>query len=626
MKISEPLPSLLLASALAASVVVALQAQGRVTGEKPDSSPDIIYVNGNILTGAHLTAAPDSSTIAAHVSALAITNSSIVAAGSDAVLLKLRGPHTEVIDLHGAFAMPGFNDAHTHMAEAGQQKLTVDLDGSGSLADMLDRIRTYTASAPTGSWILGAGWDQTKWASGRLPDRQDLDRVTAGHPAVFYRTDGHIVVANSAALLAVGISSATQDPAGGKIDRDSSGTPTGIVRETPAVSIIYARVPPPDPEMRRKALNVAIADALAHGVTSVQDFSSWDDWLTLETMEHTGKLNLRFSEWIDFNLPLAVLKDRRASHPAKDPLLHIGMLKAFMDGSLGSRTAAMTEPYADDANNSGIPRYPQQKLNAMAQERAAAGFQLGFHAIGDAANHMALNAFEAAEQVGVSSMEGAAARRPDASIVTSSEPALEPRDLRLRIEHAQVLLPEDFQRMEKLGVIASMQPSHLLDDINWAGARLGPERSRYAYAWRSMLDHHIALAFGTDYPVEPINPFRGLYAALTRKNIEGTKTFDAAQRISLAEAIYAYTQGSAYAEFREHRKGRLEPGFLADFIVVDRDLMTASPVEILHARVLRTVMGGRTVYLSNSNSSSHIDAPLSPDGLKAGSDEADGHR
>jgi hypothetical protein len=261
----------------------------------------------------------------------------------------------------------------------------------------------------------------------------------------------------------------------------------------------------------------------------------------------------------------------------------------------------MVEPYSDDPNNSGIPRYQQQKLNAMAQQRAAAGFQLGFHAIGDEANSMALNAFEAAEQVGVPAIQPAAASHPDSSIVTTSEPAFEPRDLRLRIEHAQVLLPGDFDRMEKLGVIASMQPSHLLDDMNWAGARIGPERTRYAYAWRSMLDHHIALAFGTDYPVEPINPFRGLYAALTRQNVAGTKSFEPAQRISLAEAIYAYTQGSAYAEFREHRKGRLEPGFLADFIVVDRDLMTASPEEILHARVLRTVVGGKTMFTSVSH-------------------------
>jgi predicted amidohydrolase YtcJ len=407
------------------------------------------------------------------------------------------------------------------------------------------------------------------------------------------------VVANSAALLAAGISSATEDPDGGKIDRDSTGTPTGIVRETPAVSMIYAKVPPPGVETRRKALELAIGDALAHGVTSVQDYSDWQDWLVMESMERAGKLDLRVSEWMDFNLPLDVLKERRSSHAADDPLLHLGQLKGFMDGSLGSRTAAMAEAYADDPNNSGIPRYQQDKLNSLATARAAAGFQLGFHAIGDEANAIALNAFENAEQVGVPAAHPAAPAHPDGEVVTAGTPVFSPADLRFRIEHAQVLLPGDFDRFAKLGVIASMQPSHLLTDMNWAGARLGPQRSKYAYAWRSMLDHHIPLAFGTDYPVESISPFRGLYSAVTRKNEAGTKTFEVEQKLTIAEAIYAYTQASAFAEFRETRKGRLEPGFLADFVVLDHDLMQASPVEILHTRVLRTVVGGKTVYVAN---------------------------
>jgi predicted amidohydrolase YtcJ len=248
------------------------------------------------------------------------------------------------------------------------------------------------------------------------------------------------------------------------------------------------------------------------------------------------------------------------------------MLKAFMDGSLGSRTAALAEPYSDEPNNSGIPRYADQlKLNDLATARAAANFQLGFHAIGDEANTLALNAFEAAEQVA-------------------------PPNPRFRIEHSQVLLPADFDRFARLNVIASMQPSHLLTDMAWATDRLGPERAKYAYAWRSFLDHHVTLAFGTDYPVESINPFRGLYSAITRQNEAGTQTFHPEQKLKLAEAIYAYTQASAYAEFRETTKGRLEPGFFADFIVLDRDLFTSTPREILNTHVLRTVLGGSTVY------------------------------
>ncbi len=556
-----------------------------------DNSPNTLYLHGNLLTGEGLLSPQPR-----RVSALAVTNHTIVATGSDEQMLKLRGPHTQLVDLAGAFVMPGFNDAHTHMAAAGQQHLTVDLDNTASLADMLQRIRTYTAAQKPGAWILGSGWDQTKWAVHTLPTRQDLDRVTAGHPAVFYRTDGHIVVANSAALAAASITADTSAPVGSQIDRDQAGGPTGIVREAPAIALIYAKVPPPDPETRRKALELSIADALAHGVTSVQDFSDWDDWLVLEALERSDKLNLRFSEWLAFDLPLEVLKQRRASHDAADPLLHLGFLKAFMDGSLGSRTAALQDPYSDDPTNSGLPRYYQEKLNQMAEARAAAGFQLGFHAIGDQANTIALNAFAAAEEVGRPVDAPASAAHPDATIVTSVPPSNTATDFRFRIEHAQVLLPADFARFEREGVIASMQPSHLLTDMAWAGARLGPERSKYAYAWRSMLDHHIPLAFGTDYPVESISPFRGLYAAITRQNEAGTQTFHPEQRISLPEAILAYTQTSAYAEFREQTQGILAPGYLADFIVLDRDLLASNPRQVLDTKVLRTVVGGRTVY------------------------------
>lgn len=560
--------------------------------------PDVIYFHGNILTGSHLRPS-DTSPTPARVSAIAVSKGRILAVGSDPDLLKLQGPSTQLVDLKGAFAMPGFNDAHTHIAEAGRQKLTVDLDGVTSLAEMQQRIKTYVSHSKQGAWIQGGGWDHTKWASKTLPTRQDIDAVTAGHPAVFSRTDGHIVVANSAALAAASITASTPDPAGAKIDRDPSGSLTGIVRENPAVSLIYKVIPQPSLEERRSALKIAIEDALSHGVTSVQDYSSWEDFLALEELEHAGKLHLRVSEWLDFTTPLTILKQRRASHPADDPLLHIVMLKGFMDGSLGSRTAAMEQPYTDDPANSGIPRYQQDKLNQMATERAAAGFQLGFHAIGDRANAMALNALAAAEQVAIPADHPPAPRHPDAEVVTSTSPSITPASLRFRIEHAQVLLPQDFDRFASLGVIACMQPSHLLTDMHWAGARLGPDREPYAYAWKSFLDHHVTLAFGTDYPVESISPFRGLYAAVTRQDETGAMTFHPEQKISLAEALFAYTQASAFAEFREHDKGRLEPGFFADFIVLNRDITTSNPREILQISVERTVVNGETVYLSS---------------------------
>jgi predicted amidohydrolase YtcJ len=313
-------------------------------------------------------------------------------------------------------------------------------------------------------------------------------------------------------------------------------------------------------------------------------------------MEREGKLSLRVTEWIAFQEPLSVLDSRRASHDPNDPLLHLGFLKGFMDGSLGSRTASLNKPYADEPSNQGIPRFEQEKLNKLATARAADGFQLGFHAIGDRANDMALNAFAAAEQVGRPANAPAPPKNPDAGIVTTPTQTFSPRDFRFRIEHAQVVSPGAFERFAQLGVIASMQPSHLLTDMAWAGARLGPERVTRAYAWKSFLDHGVTLAFGTDYPVESISPFRGLYAAITRQNEEGTQTFEPQEKLTIQQAIYAYTQASANAEFREQVVGVLQPGFECDFVVLDRDLLEATPREVLHTKVLRTVVAGATVY------------------------------
>jgi predicted amidohydrolase YtcJ len=490
--------------------------------------------------------------------------------------------------------MPGFNDAHTHLAYGGTQKLNVDLDGTKSLAEVQERIKTHAESARPGTWLKGWGWDHTVWPTKQLPTRADIDAVSAGHPAIFFRTDGHIAIANSAALAAANITSATPDPFGAKIDHDASGNPTGILREDPALNLVLAKIPPPSPQDRRAALDIAITDALSHGVTSTQDFSDWPDFLVLEEMERTGQLHLRISEWLAFLLPLNTLKQYRASHSADDPLLHIGMLKGFMDGSLGSRTAALNAPYADDPGNSGIPRYDPVKLNQMATERAEAGFQMGFHAIGDHANEMALDAFQQATQARSAAMVKST-RQFEAEHKTHPLIFIND-DFRYRIEHAQVVSPKILDRYASLHIIASMQPSHLLTDMNWATDRLGPDRAQYAYAWKSFLNHNVTLAFGTDYPVESINPFRGLYSAITRQNEAGTMTYQPQEKLTLNEAIYAYTQASAFAEFREHQKGRLEPGYLADFIVLDRDITKASPQQLLHAKVLRTILNGDAVY------------------------------
>ncbi|HWG50392.1 MAG TPA: amidohydrolase [Candidatus Acidoferrales bacterium] len=539
-----------------------------ISSAQNKKAADLIVLNGDIYTGS----SAGSSGAASHrAQALAVSHGKIIAVGSNADVQKLKGPDTRIFDAAGHFVMPGFNDAHVHLSSAGFEKLNVDLVGSKSLDEMKQRIAARVKTAAAGEWIKGEGWDHTLWAKQKTPTRQDIDSVTGDHPAIFTRVDGHIAVANTAALKAAGITGQTQAPQGGKIDLDEKGEPTGILRET-AMGLVQSKVPPPSPAQRRKALELALQDAARSGITSAQDFSDWQDFLMYEQLEKEGKLTLRIAEWLPFDLPVEKLKQMRAHHPPSDPMLQTTMLKGFMDGSLGSRTAAMLAPYTDDPKNSGIPRYDQEKLNRMAVERAKAGFQLGFHAIGDRGTHMALEAFALAEK---------------------ESPK---RDFRFRIEHAQVAAPEDFQKFKELGVIASMQPNHLLTDMNWAEAHIGPERAKYSYAWKRFLDEGVPLAFGTDYPVEPITPFRGLYCAVTRKNEAGTKEYFPEQKLNIDQAIAAYTTGAAYAEFAEHEKGVLAPGMLADFVVLDRDITKVDPPEILKTKVLRTVVGGKTVY------------------------------
>ncbi|HEY1809032.1 MAG TPA: amidohydrolase, partial [Acidobacteriaceae bacterium] len=353
----------------------------------PQTHPpaEAIYLHGNILTGVDL-----ESPHPQRVSAIAVAHGEILGAGADAEMkTRFQGPSTHLIDLHGAFVMPGFNDAHAHLGMGGRIRLSVDLIGVKSLADMQARIRAAAQKAPPGQWLTGGGWDHTLWPDRKTPTRQEIDAAAEGHPAIFMRVDGHIAIADSAALASAGITKSTQPPEGGEIDRDPDGEPTGILRET-AQDLIH--VPPPTPEQRRQGLELALEDAYSHGVTTVQDFSDWDDFLVFEQMEKEGRLPIRISEWLRFADPLNIEQQQRAHHPSTDRMLRTTMLKGFMDGSLGSRTAAMNAPYVDDPGNSGIPRYTQAELNAMAIERARDGFQMGFHAIGDRAVEMALDA------------------------------------------------------------------------------------------------------------------------------------------------------------------------------------------------------------------------------------------
>jgi predicted amidohydrolase YtcJ len=529
--------------------------------------PETIFFNGTIYTGVGLSEEKPQT-----VEAMAVSGGKVLAVGTTEQMLRLAGPQTRLRDLDTAhthlYIFPGFNDAHTHLGYAGQTKLNVDLTGVKSLDEMLAKVAAYAKEAPAGHWLTGGNWDQTLWAEKALPTRQEMDKVTGGHPAFLDRIDGHIDLANSAALAAAGITGKTKAPMGGAIDLDANGEPTGILRES-AKELIEKLIPPPGHDERLRGDKLAIADAQAHGVTSVQDFSDWDDFLIFEELEKEGELHLRITEWLPFKAPLAALIKMRNHHDANDPMLHTGFLKGFMDGSLGSRTAAMKAPYSDDPGNTGLPQYTQAELNKMAVARARANFQMGFHAIGDKAAAMALEAYA----------------QPGVSIYA-----------RNRIEHAQVVDPADIPRFKKLGVIASMQPSHLLTDMNWAEARLGPQRAAYSYAWKAFLDAGVPLAFGTDYPVEPITPFRGLYAAVTRMNEAGTRSYFPENTLTRGQALYAYTQGSAYAEFAEKHKGKLVPGYDADFIVVDRNLYTVAPAAILSTTVLQTYVAGQQAF------------------------------
>ncbi len=566
------------ASAPSASQTNSQAAPQTTSAPVPKPKAEVIFVHGNIYTG--VVDASASLGAGSRSEALAVVGDRIFAVGKRDEIMKLKGPETKIVDLDGHFVMPGFNDAHMHLASAGLEKMNVNMVGAKTLDEFRDRLRAACDGAEPGDWVVGEGWDETLWPVKTPPTRWDLDEVSGKHPVYLQRVDGHIGVANTRALQLASVTVASRDPDGGKIDRDDAGTPNGILREK-AQELVQSVVPKPTHDKRRHAIELALADLASHGVTSAQDFSLWDDFQIYEEIEHEGKLTARISEWLPFDESIDDLNTKRSSHPASDNMLHTGMLKGFMDGSLGSKTAALLEPYNDDPKNSGLPQYDAVKLNAMTKERVLAGYQVGFHAIGDKGIQMALDAFAEAEK---------AAKDAKVKAVDGGT------DYRLRIEHAQVTTPQQILRFKELKVIASMQPNHLLTDMNWAESRLGPKRAEHSYAWEEFLRRGVVVAFGTDYPVEPVTPFRGIYSALTRTSEDGKKSYYPAQKLNIEQVIAAYTTGSAFAEFDEKQKGKLAPGMLADFVVLDQDITAALPPKILQTKVLRTVVGGKTVY------------------------------
>ena len=512
--------------------------------------------------------------------ALAVADGKIVCIGKMAhVLLDCGGSQqsAETVQLQDHFVMPGFNDAHVHLGGAGADALAVQLRGVASPEEMQKRVAEAVAHHKEGEWITGGGWDHTLWPDKRFPNRQQLDAVAPKNPVILTHISGHVAVANSLALKKAEIEKSTPNPPGGEIEHDGLGEPTGMLKEGAAMALVKVRVPDPSMEVRRRGLEIVLANVARNGVTSVQDNSAWEDFQVYQQLKEDGKLTARITEWLPFNASLNELQDRRAQGGTTDPWLKTGALKAVTDGALGSRTAALLEPYSDDPSSTGIFTFDPDKLRAMAIERDKAGFQLNFHAIGDRANRICLDVFEAV-------------------VKTNGR-----RDRRDRIEHAQVVAPLDFQRFAELKIIASMQPSHQTTDMRWAEDRVGPERIKGAYAWNTMLKNGVRLAFGTDYNVEPISPFRGLYACVTRERPEGgpRNGWEPQEKISLADCIRAYTSGSAYAQFEEGKKGELKLGEYADFVVLSDDLTKIPPSQYTKVRVLRTVVGGRNVYQAN---------------------------
>jgi predicted amidohydrolase YtcJ len=543
----------------------------RSNAQSPDPSlhPTTYYLHGKIYTNdpKHPWAV-----------AMAVRDQRILCIGTlTQVLLDCGGAKSsDVVQLRERFVMPGFNDAHVHLGGAGRDKLTLVLNGASSAADLLKLVKEAAEKHQPGEWILGSGWDQTRWADQKYPTRMDLDQAAPNNPVYLDHISGHIAVVNSLALKHAEITADTPNPPGGEIERFADGEPTGILKEN-AKDMVTQRIPDPSSADRRKGIELVLAELAQNGVTSVQDNSTWDDFLVYIDLKEEKKLTARITEWLPFDLSTDELQNRRAQGGTTDPWLRTGALKGFLDGALGTRTAALLAPYADDPATSGILSVNPEKLKTMAIERDRLGFQLAFHAIGDKANRLALDTLESVQRVNPS------------------------RDRRDRIEHAQVVAPEDMVRFGEWHIIASMQPSHETNDMRWAEQRLGPERSKGAYAWKSLQSAGAKLAFGTDYDVEPINPMRGLYACVTREALGGGPPggWIPQEKLPLQDCISAYTSGSAYAEFMEGKKGELKVGEFADFVILSQDLTKIPPRDILKTEVVRTVVGGKTVYQKN---------------------------
>lgn len=508
--------------------------------------------------------------------AVAVLGERIVAVGSNDSVEAWHGPNTRIVDASGKLLLPGFNDSHVHFVDGGLALDSVQLNDATSAQEFARRIADRSKNAAKGEWVTGGDWDETKWNPAVMPSKELIDPLTPDTPVFVSRYDGHMALANSVTLRLAGITAQTPDPPGGVIVHDAQGNPTGALKDA-AMDYVYKIAPPLSHDARLKAVKRALAHAASLGVTSVQHMNpDYADIAVYSELLERGELTARI-----YAAPLIPSVEDQAKigirHAFGGPFLRIGALKAYADGSLGSSTAYFFEPFSNQPGNRGLlsdEMHPVSLMRERMLKADAAGLQICTHAIGDQGISIILDLYsEVAKAHGES-------------------------DRRFRIEHAQHMAAKDFDRFAQLHVIASMQPYHAIDDGRWAEGRIGHDRTSRTYAFRTFLDHGVRLAFGTDWNVAPLNPMLGLYAATTRATLDGKNPngWFPEQKLTVAEAVEAYTMGSAFAEFQENEKGSITTGKLADMVLVSDDILHMDPVKIREVKVLTTWVGGKIVW------------------------------
>jgi predicted amidohydrolase YtcJ len=529
------------------------------------AAPTLIEnVHGYTLAGATLV----------HFDAMVFDNGKIVVTGNTAALRR-RFPDAEFIDGQGKTLLPGMIDAHGHVSSLGNRSTNIALEDTESLQQALSRVSAFAKTHPNRAWLLGGGWNQVIWKLGRFPTAAELDTAVSDRPVVLSRIDGHAEWLNSKALQAASLSKDSKDPDGGRIERDAHGNPSGVLVDK-AMEMVYAKIPDPTPEERRAAVLAALAHMNSVGLTSVGD--AGDDARDIALYRELADQHLLtvriYAMILDTGNDFKSLSKNGPLLSYGNDRLTVRAVKMIADGALGSRGAALLAPYSDQPTNSGLLQMSNAVIEGKIETALKAGYQVNIHAIGDAANRQVLDGFEAAYKV------------------------VGGRQLRNRIEHAQIIALSDIPRFKQLDLIASMQPTHATSDMNMAEDRIGKERLRGAYAWHTLLAQGTRIAGGSDFPVESDNPFFGLHAAVTRTDHAGQPPggWHAEQAMTLLEAFRAFTMDAAYAQHQETTLGSLEPGKWADFILVDRDLFKIPPAQIWQTKVEQTWIAGRKVF------------------------------